>query len=56
MTDASLSLSEAVTKFVAGRKNAKKEVESHHELGTFIWAPPIRLGSGEAMLRRVVYT
>jgi len=36
MTDASPSLSEAVTKFVAGRKTAKKEAESHHELGRFV--------------------
>lgn len=36
MTDASPSLSEAVTKFVADRKNAKKGAESHQELGRFV--------------------
>lgn len=36
MTDASPSLTEAVTKFVAGRKNAKKGIESHQELGKFV--------------------
>ena len=36
MMDATPSLSEAVTKFVAGRKNSKKEPESHQELGRFV--------------------
>jgi transcription elongation factor GreA len=36
MTDPSPSLTEAVTKFVAGRKNAKKGIEGHQELGKFV--------------------
>ena len=36
MTDPSPSLTEAVTKFVAGRKNAKKGIESNQELGKFV--------------------
>ena len=36
MTDPSPSLTEAVTKFVAGRKSAKKGVESNQELGRFV--------------------
>ena len=36
MTDAAPSLSEAVTKFVAVKKNSKKEADSHQELGRFV--------------------
>ncbi len=36
MTDATPSLSEAVTRFVASRKNSKKEPEGHEELGRFV--------------------